>query len=126
MALFLVNSVDFSGYIIQKSYSVQKQDVYQTWTDGNWKTHRVIARQRVSGSFKMTFLTEAAYNDFKSAVAAVKTANGYCPLQVWCNNTKTLETVNAFLDFTTTNRWTTAAFGGDPVVAAVSVAIEER
>lgn len=126
MVLFKVNNVDFTEYVIQKSYSVQEADVYTSWTDGNWITHRVISRQQISGSFNMTFTTEAEYDAFKVAVDAAKTPSGYCPIQIFVNTTKTLETINAFVDFTAKNRWTMEAFGGDPEIAAVTVKITER
>lgn len=124
MVLLTINSVDFTQYVNVKTYTMQRLDSYTSWTDGNWVTHRVIARQKVSGSFTMTFTTEAAYNAFKAAVNAVKT-EGYCPVSVYVTNEKTTRMINAFLDYTTRLVWTNEAFGQTPDVAAVSVKIEE-
>ena len=123
--LLKVNSVDFTSYVVQKSYSVQKQDEYAKWTDGNWIEHREVTRQRISGSFSMTFTTETEFDTFKSALNAVKT-NGYYPIQVYVNTTKTLESINAFLEFSVIHKWTTAAFGQTPEIAAVDIKVTQR
>lgn len=126
MVLLKINNVDFTDRVLQKSYDVQKQDEYESWTDGNWITHREITRTRVSGSMNLTFLSEAQYTAFNAAIAAVKTTGGYCPVQLWINNTKELETINAFLTISTKHRWTMPAFGGTPEVAAVTLKVTQR
>lgn len=126
MSLFTVNSTDYSDNVLQKSYSVQRQDLYTEWVDGNWITHRVIARQQITGSFNMTFTSAAAYEAFKADIDTVKTADGYCPVTLWVNNIADSVTINAFVELTTKNRWTEDAFGGTPELAAVTVKITER
>ena len=126
MVLLKINNVDFTDRVNQRSYNVQKQDEYETWTDGNWITHHETVRTRVSGSIDLTFLTEAQYTAFNAAIAAVKTAGGYCPVQLWINNTKELATINAFLTIQTKHRWTMPAFGGTPEVAAATVKVIQR
>lgn len=123
--LFIVNGVDFSAYISQKTYTMQKEDVFTSWEDGNHITHREVSRQRISGAFTMTFLTGSAFDAFAAALAAVKT-NGYYPVSVWCNTTKNTESINAFVDVNTAHRWTTAAFGENPEAAIVKVTVTQR
>lgn len=126
MTLFIVNSKDYSSKVNQRSYNCQRRDVYSEWTDGNWITHRVISRSRIDGSFTMTFLSETDYAGFLSDIAAVKTAGGYCPVTVWVNSDKATASINAFIEIVTIHRWTTAAYGGDPAVAAVTIRVIER
>lgn len=126
MSLLVINSTDYSENVIQKSYSVQRQDLYTEWVDGNWITHRVIARQQITGSFNMTFTSAAAYEAFKANIDTVKTVDGYCPVTLWVNNIKASETINAFVELTTKHRWTEAIYGGSPELAAVTVKITER
>ena len=121
-----INETDFSSNVIQRSYNIQKAEEYATWVDGNWITHREISRTRVSGSFNMTFLSENAYESFLSAVEAVKTSGGYCPIKLWVNTSKQLETINAFLTITTKTVWTTEAFGSEPAVSGVTVKVSQR
>ena len=127
MVLFKVNNVDFTARVNhQKSYAVQSNDVYTTWTDGNYVDHRVVARQRISGSFTMTFTSDAQFDAFTAALAAVKHVDGYYPVQVWDNKSKTLVSINAFIDYTPQHRWTEASFGQTPELTAVSVKISQR
>ena len=124
--LLQINSVDFTDNVIQKSYRVQQQDEYEEWTDGNWITHREIVRTRINGTIALTFTSETDYAGLTGAIAAVKTSGGYCPITLWVNNTKSLETINAFLIVETEHRWTTPAFGMTPEIAAVTLKIKQR
>ena len=127
MILLKINDVDFTARVNQRTYSVQRVDEYARWVDGNWKQRRDIARTRAAGKFNMTFLTDAQYQAFLAAIAAVKQNGGYCTgVQVWVDNTKQLETIDAFLDFSAKTLWTTEAFGGNPVVSGVTVTVTER
>lgn len=129
MSLFLVNSIDFTSKINQRSYNVQKQPVYSSWVDGNLNTHRNITRQRVSGSFTMSFLSSADFDAFNNAVAAVITNGGYCPVSVYANNTKELVSINAFVDYDANLVWTQIydqQTGSTPELASVKVKITER
>ena len=129
MTLLTINSIDFTSKINQRKYNIQKKPVYTSWTDGNGITHRVVTRTRVSGSFSMSFLSVSDYDDFKSAVAAVKTNGDYCPISIYVNNTKETLSINAFVDFETTLRWTQnydQQTGSTPALAQVTVSITER
>ena len=125
--LLKINNTDFTDRLVQRSYSVQKVDEYARWIDGNWKQRRDIARTRVSGSFNLTFLSQDQFSAFLAAVAAVKTNGGYCEdIQLWVNNTKSLETLDAFLDFSAKTVWTGDGFGTSPEVTGITVKVTER
>lgn len=94
--LLTINSVDFTPYIISKSYAINKQDTYETWTDANGIVHRSIYRTRISGDFNMKFIDRTKYNAFLTALSAVKT-DGYYPVTLYVNNTLASETINAFI-----------------------------
>ena len=129
MSLLTINNIDFTSKINQKQFNIQKKPVYTSWTDGNNVTHRVVTRNRVSGSFTMSFLSAADYDAFNSAVAAVKTNGDYCPIGIWANNTKEFLSINAFLDYETTLRWTLVYdenTGSTPALAGVKVTVTER
>ena len=125
MTLLTINSVDFTSKIVEKSYKMDKKSVYTTWTDGNMKTHRVVSRTQVTGSFTMTFLTATDYTNFESAIAAVKQDGDYLPVTVYVNNTKTTETINAYLDYSTRLVWTYETTRS-PEVATIQVKLTER
>lgn len=102
---FKIGSTDLTAYEDIQSHSVNREDVYDTWTDGNWTLHRVIARTRISGTVKLGFAKATDYAAFTALLASAKTANGYYAITVYCSNTGTTESINAFLDVSGADKW---------------------
>lgn len=96
--LFKISTTDLTGYEDTSQHAVNKVDVFEEWIDGNWNTHRVIARQRVGGTVVLNFSRAADFSAFQTLLSTARNANGYYPITVYCNNTGTTETINAFLD----------------------------
>lgn len=103
--LFTIGSTDLTKWEQTDVHDVNRTDVFEEWTDGNWITHRVIARTRISGSVTMSFSRETDFTNFMSLMTSQRNANGYYPITVWCNNTNTSETLNAFLDISGDTKW---------------------
>lgn len=107
--LFVINNTDLTKWERTENHNVNREDVYEEWTDGNWISHRVIARTRVSGSVILSFSREADYASFMSLMSTARDANGYYPITVWCSNTNTTENINAFLDIDGETKWDVTA-----------------
>lgn len=107
--LFVVGSTDLTAWEQTENHAVNRDDVYEEWTDGNWITHRVIARTRVSGSVVLSFSRAADFTSFMSLMTTARNANGYYPITVWCSNTNTTESINAFLDIEGDTKWDVTA-----------------
>jgi len=107
--LFLINSTDCTPWEDTTKHSVNREDVFEEWTDGNWITHRVIARTRISGTVVLNFAKESDFTNFMTLMTTARNANGYYPIQVWCSNTNTNETLNAFLDISGDTQWDVTA-----------------
>ena len=121
--LFTIGSTDLTKYEITADHAVNREDVYEEWTDGNWITHRVIARTRVSGTVKLSFARETDFSNFMSLMTSERDANGYYPITVWCSNTNTSESLNAFLDIAGDTKWDVTA----PIKHhTITVAISQR
>ena len=103
--LFKISTTDLTKYEDTTKHSVNRADIYEEWTDGNWITHREIARTRVSGSVTLNFAKETDFSNFISLLTSARNANGYYPITVWCSNTNTTETINAFLDVSGDTKW---------------------
>lgn len=97
--LFVVGSTDYTNNIINESYDVQKTDVFETWTDANYKIHRETIRTRIEGSFTMRFLSLASYQAFVSHMAQQKTSGGYYSCTIWSNNTQESNTAELFIEW---------------------------
>ena len=96
--LFTIGSTDLTKWERTADHAVNREDVYETWTDGNWVDHRVITRTRVVGTVTLSFAKETEYSSFMTLLTSERDAEGYYPISVWCSNTNTTESVNAFLD----------------------------
>ena len=107
--LFTVSSTDLTAWEDTDKHAVNKADIYEEWTDGNWISHRVIARTRVTGTVVLSFSRESDFTAFMTLMSTAKSADGYYAVTVWCNNSNTTETINAFLDFSGDTKWDVTA-----------------
>ena len=96
--LFKINTTDLTGFEDTSKHSVNRVDEVEEWQDGNWALHRVI-RKRITGSVTLTFPRATDYATFIALLSSARNANGYYPITVWCSNTNSSETLNAFLEF---------------------------
>lgn len=60
-----LNSTDITKLINESSYKMDSEDVYENWTDGNFREHRVIARSKISGSFEVALYGQDGYDTKK-------------------------------------------------------------
>lgn len=107
--LFKISSTDLTKWEDTDQHDVNKIDVFEEWVDGNWNTHRVISRQRVTGSVVLNFAKASEWSAFQTLLSSARNANGYYPITVYCSNTGTTETINAFLDLAGETKWDVTA-----------------
>ena len=105
MVLLTINTTDVTAYIDKQNYNMNVADVFEEWVDGNHITHRVVTRQRRSGTVMAGFKSSTDLNTFLSTLSNAKTSGGYYPITAYINNTNASDTFNAFIDFTTTAKW---------------------
>lgn len=62
----VIANTDISKNIIKDSYEINTEPVFESWTDGNFREHRIYIRDRVKGSFDVIFFDEdnGTYQDF--------------------------------------------------------------
>lgn len=96
MILFKVGNTDYTRFIINKSFSVDKNEEDRKRTDGTHHDRYTFLRYRVTGSFTLLFQTKAQYDAWVSAMQSVfsQTERAYS-LQVRCNNTGELMSISA-------------------------------
>lgn len=107
--LFVINTTDLTKWEDTTQHDVNRQDVWEEWTDANWTTHRVIARTRITGSVVLNYARETDWTNFLTLLSSARNAAGYYPITVWCSNTGTSETINAFLDVSVETQWDVTA-----------------
>ena len=107
--LFVISSTDLTSWEDKEKHDVNRADVWEEWVDGNWVTHRVISRTRVTGTVALNFAKESDFASFITLLSSARNADGYYPITVWCSNTNTTETINAFLDIDGDTKWDVTA-----------------
>ena len=95
---FKINSTDLTAAVDIQSYAVNREDVYESWDDGNWTTHRQIARTRYQGTFQIGYASATDFAAWMTLLTTAKSAGGYYPVTAYINNLGTTATFDAFLD----------------------------
>lgn len=107
--LFSIGSTDYTKFEDTTQHNVNREDVFETWIDGNWRERRVVARTRVSGSVFLRFPRSSDFEDFLGDLESAKSENGTYSVSVWCSNTGSVEAVTAYLDVTGETKWDVTA-----------------
>ncbi len=97
--------MDLTPWLDIQNYKMNRADVFTTWTDGNHVDHRVVFRTRISGQLRLGFEKAEDYSGFIAVLASQKTTDGYYPVTVYCSNTGTIETFDAFIDNEDEDKW---------------------
>ena len=118
---FKIGTTDLTSGVDVQSYAVNKEDVYEEWTDGNGAIRRAIYGQRRSGKFSLGFSTAAAFSAWTTLLSTAKTAAGYYAVTAYINNTGSTDTFNAFLDVSNPEDKWDLAHGRHWLVAQVTL-----
>lgn len=103
--LFKISTTDLTKWEDATKHDVNRFDIFEEWVDGNWVNHRVIARTNITGKVVLNFARETDFSAFLSLLSSARNADGYYPITVWCSNTNTSESINAFLDVSGDTKW---------------------
>lgn len=120
--LFKVNNHDYTSRVLSRTYKVNEADVYETWTDANGLTHRVVYRSRISGQFDMLFLDRNAYETFLDDLDAVKT-DGYHAVDLYLNNKLQEVSANVFISM---EPYMEAQYDSVPAFGKFTVKVTQR
>lgn len=84
----LTKFIDFTKYIVVPTYDVNSTDINEDWTDADYVTHRIVVREKVTGTFDIRFSSVKEYNDFMDILYQNRVVNGkgYTELRVQVNN----------------------------------------
>lgn len=97
--------VDMTTFVDIQEYGLNREAVFETWTDGNWKEHRVKVRDRISGVVNIGFASETTYHDFLSALALAVGEDGTVKLKAYVNNVETVCEFFAYVDAVGAGKW---------------------
>lgn len=125
--LFVVGSADYTDKVKQTEYNVVKNDVVDTWVDGNYRTRTSVIRTRITGTVHLLMKT-AEYNQFLADMQTAKNADNTYNLGVVPNNKNTvsaLETITAYATISAQVAYGTEGYGYHPAGMYVEVELEE-
>ena len=105
IVFFQIGSTDLTPYIDIQNFNINSEEVYETWTDGNFVEHRDISRSRISGTLKLGFDDLTDFDNFRSLLASNRNINGYYPIQIYVNNLNSTQSINAFIDPNGSAKW---------------------
>jgi len=104
---FSIKALDLTTYEDIQNHDVNQTEVYQSWTDGNWKERRVLIRKRIEGSVTLGFSNEESLTDFLYILKNNKQSDGTYNIGVFVNNMHATVTINAFLTISGAGKWDT-------------------
>lgn len=93
-------SLDVTPFIVLNTYEVSSQPIFDKWNDGKGNERRAIKRRRLEGSFSVKFFNHSDYQAFLAAIEGERvTGFDYVPVNAYDNKTRTVKTINAYLDY---------------------------
>lgn len=120
----IIGNVDISNLIVDESYKMDAEEVYEEWKDGNGAKHRIYDDPKVNGSFDvvLSIKNNCTLSQFKAIINGA-TNNHVLLGAFYCTNTGTVEAVNAFCKLTNKEHIATA---DGSFIDVVTVEITER
>ena len=120
----VIGSVDISGQVQEKSYKVDRENVYTSVKDADGIEYRNVYRTKVTGSFDVWFVTNygVSYSDFLTALATA-TANNVTLITLDIQNTGTSESINCYYKIKTKSE---RKVNSTTTLKIVTVSVEEQ
>lgn len=121
--LFVIDGADLTSFIMVPSYIVNSHDIYEEYSDGNYKFRRKVIRTRISGKFSLKFSDKYDFDQVLAKFKSAKDSEGAVPATVYVNNTQEVKTSKFFLDYEVAD---IIPFLGVKDTDALEVTIEEQ
>lgn len=121
--LFVINGADLTSFITVPSYIVNSHDIYEEYSDGNYKFRRKVIRTRITGKFSMKFSDKYDFQQVLAKFKSEKDSEGAITATVYVVNTQEVKTSKFFIDFEAAD---IMPFLGVKDTDALEVMIEEQ
>lgn len=129
----IIGNTDVTQYVQQKTYDVNTEKKYITWTDSNYTEHRDAIYEKVVGSFQMVFIdgyekdgaVVDGFGDFLELLEE-NTSQGVTTISLTVNNQNAeLKTISCFVDIHA-DPMLYPNNGSNAVVKRVTLSIKEQ
>lgn len=104
---FRVGGEDLTPRINIRTYDVNSEPVYNSWTDGDLRLRRNVTRTRIAGKIEMGYTAEADLLADLALIEANTGEDGSCAAEVYCNNTAALVSSTFYLTTDAEGSWDT-------------------
>lgn len=118
----VVNDTDLTPYVVNGSYDIGESDTYESWMDGNYKEHRIIAASKVSGSFEIACGGDLTLSSFLSTWRGA-VDNGVVTIGLYVPNRDLFDIYECYFEIETKDHIATA---GGKWVDVLTIKIKER
>lgn len=98
MKLFQIEDTVYDKHITVPSYKVNEVPVYEEWDDCNYRTHRIVKRKRIEGTFTMFFNTIDEFNEFFRYLDKYTEPEGWIRCYTYINNLNTVKYSRFYID----------------------------
>lgn len=103
--LFKIGATDLTRFEDTEKHVVNRDDVFEEWVDGNHIQHRTLTRTQITGTVALKFVRDTDYSSFLTLLSTARDLEGFYPVTVYCSNTGSAETIDAFLDIAGETKW---------------------
>lgn len=119
-----IGSNEITDIVVRDSYSMDKTQKYESFTDGNMVQHRIITAEKISGQFDVV-LSEQSGCTLQQFTALWNEAvtNGYVQAVVYVTNTGENKIINAYYTMENKKHEQT---GNGSYVDVLTIKLEER
>ena len=120
----IIGQTDISNLIVDDTYKMDAEGVYESWKDGNYVEHRIYTSSKIRGSFNVVLSSKnnCTLSQFKAIIDGA-TTNHVLLGAFYCTNTGQMEAVNAYCKLTNKDHILTA---DGSFIDIVTVEITER
>lgn len=94
----IIGGVDYTPYIVDGSYAIDSEDVYESWNDGNMVEHRIVVTNKVTGSVQILCSEEGTWPRVNVLLAdiAAATDNYVLTCGVYVPSRGAFEAINCY------------------------------
>lgn len=115
-----INGNDLSSHMQYKDYECNQVVEYSAWQDCNYTEHRTIKRRRIEGKFDLVFFsTQTETLEWFNTLMESVEDDGRYTISVYVQNIKSLEEIEAYVEWETSEQFTVGSLVGDIITLKI-------
>lgn len=102
---FQIGVKDLTPYEDIQNHDVNKVEIFQSWTDGNWIERRAVIRSRIEGRVTLGFASAEDFQEFTVLLNSQRQADGFYYVTVYVQNTGETASIEAYVEPQGAAKW---------------------